>query len=159
MARPVYIICSESGTEDKLTGLVSHFNVLERIQISKVPSSGPEETILVQTLTFRATAVWMRSEDDSPDKEFEYQTILHIPPDNREQVVQEGRFFFGADKPLYRIVVMGSGPPFAGPGIFRIESRIRKVGDETWLRQDYPIEVEEVCSGSLEKPQSNQRAP
>jgi hypothetical protein len=34
MPKPVYIICSQAGIEDKRTGLVSIFNVIEKIQIT-----------------------------------------------------------------------------------------------------------------------------
>jgi hypothetical protein len=36
MPRAVYIICSESGAEDERTRLVSHFNVIERVELTKL---------------------------------------------------------------------------------------------------------------------------
>jgi hypothetical protein len=37
MLKPVYILCSESGVEDKTTGLVSHFKVVEEFEIRESP--------------------------------------------------------------------------------------------------------------------------
>lgn len=34
MPQPVYIICSESGSVDKFTNRISHFNVLEELQLN-----------------------------------------------------------------------------------------------------------------------------
>lgn len=140
MPRPVYIICSESGSQDLNTGLVSHFQVIETIQISQIPIPAGAP-VAVPALMFRATAVWMRNDDDPPDQEYEFETAFYPPPLGAEQIVQQGRFVFEAGKPLYRMIVMGQGPPFDGAGLFRIESRIRVAGQEGWLRQDYPIPV------------------
>jgi hypothetical protein len=101
----------------------------------------------------------MRTEDDPADQEFEFQTVLYLPPHNQEQVVQEGKFFFSIERPLFRIVTIANGPPFEGPGVFRIESRIRRAEEEGWsLRQDYPIPVVEVPPpSSAETPSGNGR--
>jgi hypothetical protein len=143
MPRPVYILCSESGSEDAQTRLLSHFNTIERIRIAPLPAEivQPGKPIPIPSVALRATAVWMSNEEDSPEQEYEYQMAFYLPPDGEEQLVLEGRFFFDADKPLYRMVVLGMWPPFRAPGVLRIESRIRPVGGTEWLRQDYPISV------------------
>jgi hypothetical protein len=140
MPRPVYILCSESGSQDLTTGLLSHFQVIETLNISAVPFPAAG-VVVVPALMFRATAVWMRNADDLPEQEYEYETAFYFPPEGAEQVVQQGKFIFEADKPLYRMIVIGQGPPLSGPGLFRIENRIRKVGQAEWLRQDYHIPI------------------
>jgi hypothetical protein len=37
MPKPVYIICAEAGAEDKVTGLASYFNVVEKLQVREIP--------------------------------------------------------------------------------------------------------------------------
>src|SRR6516162_554291 len=130
MPRPLYIICAESGSEDARTGLVSHFNVIESIQVWKRVDSNSSDQVRLPMLTFRATAVWMKNEGE-PDGEYEFQMVLHLPPTNKELVAQEGRFSF-LGKPFFRIALIAGGPPFEGPGVFRIESRVRRVGAEKW---------------------------
>ena len=143
MPRPVYIVCSESGAEDTLTRLLSLFNVIEKIQIKNLPSAPPPgERLLVPTLTIRTTAVWMKTENDVPDQEYEFQTVFCFPPDGRETVIQEGRLFFNADMPFARLATIVTSPPFPGPGLFRVLNRIRRVGTQEWLAQDYPIVIE-----------------
>ena len=65
--RPVYIICSESGSQDLNTGLVSHFQVIEAVQLSQIPMPVGVPTA-VPAFIFRATAVWMRNDDDPRSK-------------------------------------------------------------------------------------------
>jgi hypothetical protein len=142
MPRPVYILCSESGTEDKQTGLLSFFHVIEKIQIISVPEADEQGRVFLTSQRIRVVAVWMRGEEDSPTQEFEYQTVLVLPPYHKEIPSGYGRFVFS--KPLHRFTVSDLGPLlFEGPGIMRAESRLRKLGEQTWLKQDYPIIVEE----------------
>jgi hypothetical protein len=141
MPRPVYIICSESGAEDVRTGIVSHFQVVEKIQVTLLPLETGGLPVS-QVISLRMTAVWMKSPDDIFDQEYELETAFYLPPDDTMRVVQTGRFSFGPDAPLFRSVAFGPCPTFVASGLFRVESRIRRVGDQEWLRQDYPILVE-----------------
>src|SRR5262249_28940938 len=124
---------------DASTNLLSHFQVIETLQISKIPPEALQsgQPVLVPMVSLLTTAVWMKMPDDSPQQEYEFETAFFLPPDGAEQVVHHGKFFFSEGKPFYRLTVRGYLPPFTGPGLFRIESRIRKVGEEQWLRQDY----------------------
>ncbi len=145
MPRPVYIICSESGSEDAQTGLVSHYHVIEKLRVvdfAQLQRQGA--AVLVPTNMFRATAVWMRTEDDPPEQEFEFETAFYMPPDGEELVVQKGRFFFTPEKPLYRMMVSGQSSPLPAPGLLRVENRVRRVGAKEWIRQDFPIIVETI---------------
>jgi hypothetical protein len=144
--RPVYIICSESGSEDRQTALFSFFNIIEKIQIENRPADG--EVKLVGTMPFRATAVWMATDPEDWTEEYEAQMVFLLPRSNKELVVYEAPFRFGHDmlKPMQRFTVAGYCPPLDGPGFLRIESRIRKRGESNWLKQDYPIIVEVITS-------------
>jgi hypothetical protein len=117
MARPVYIICSLSGSEDKRTGLLSHFNVIEKLQIIAIPIK-PDDKVQAPSITFRMVAVWMRGDEDT-NQEFEYEVVALMPPENKEVHGTKGKFVF--EKPLQRLTVEFIGsPPFAGAGIMYI---------------------------------------
>ena len=83
MPKPVYIICSESGSEDKTTSLVSHFKVLEQIEIREPPKPPEGGTIVIGPLNFQMVAVWTAAEGDDPDQKYECVTSLFLPPDSR----------------------------------------------------------------------------
>ena len=142
MPRPVYIICSESGSDDLRTGLASFFNIIEKIQVARHPAQlSPKGSFPLPVTPFRVTAVWMEEKDDKPSQEYEYEMRLVLPP---AIVVTplEGKFTFEAGRILYRMSIIGALPAFAESGMFVAESRIRKVGELTWKSQDFPIPVE-----------------
>jgi hypothetical protein len=84
----------------------------------------------------------MTTEEDKPDETFDYEMVFVIPPANKELVAVKGQFLF--TKPLHRFFIDCVGLPIEGTGILRIESRIRKVSSEEWLRQSYPIFLERI---------------
>src|SRR5262245_21223731 len=86
MPRPVYIICAESGSEDKDTQLLSLFNIVERIEVTPLPQG--EGPFLVLTTALRVAAVWMRGEGETAEDEFEHQMVIS-PPANAEPVSTE----------------------------------------------------------------------
>ena len=145
MPKPVYIICSESGTQDKNTGLVSLFNIVEKFQISEISPEQKQKGLGGNAPVVRMIAVWMRSQEDE-NQGFEYEVVLFVPPNDREVGGGPGgRFQF--THPLHRLtmtLVLPSG--FEGAGVMRVENRVRKVGDQHWLRQEYPIFIEKVPS-------------
>lgn len=146
MAKPLYIICAESAVEDKRTNLLSLFNILEKFtaQVKVIRVKG-DKIIRRPLFRFRSVAVWMREESDPWDQEFEAQLQLILPPDETEitGAPEMARFKFKEGRPLQRISMEFEGdPPFKGPGILRVISRIRPVGSEEWLQQEYPIIVE-----------------
>lgn len=146
MPQPVYIICSLSGAEDKHTGLLSHFDIVEKFQITRIPTERKKEFPITTGPTFRMVAVWMQTSEDSPDQEFEYETVLFMPPDNKQVTANQGRFSFS--KPLHRFVMSFVGIPIEGPGLMYLEHRVRSVDSDAWLKQKYPIFLEEVSSTS-----------
>lgn len=144
MPRPAYIICSESGVIDQSRNLASHFSVLEKITFQRRPV---QERLEDRTAIFRCrvVAVWMKTDEDTPGQEFEAQLVFVSPPNGREIIVAEtGRFAFAPDKTFSRFVMQLAGPlPAEGAGILWVKHRIRVVGDEEWMTQEFPIVIVE----------------
>ena len=86
MARPRYIICSETRLTEQSSGLISHVNVIETLTFMQFATQ-QELTASLDLTKERAgvmprctvTAVWMRGEDDTVEDEFEVQTLIHRP--------------------------------------------------------------------------------
>jgi hypothetical protein len=151
MPRPLYIVCSESGSEDKETGVLSLYNVIDKLQINKGP---PSSKITNAPLTqIRITSVWMQ-EDGDDEREFEFEVVFR-PPHEQTSKVAHGTFSF--TMPLFRMTVKIFGLPYIkGDGIFWIESRVRKVGTLGWKLQEYPIFIEQLPAAAVEE---NKPAP
>src|SRR6516162_8219672 len=98
MPKPLYIVCSLSGAEDRTLGLISIFHVLEQITIFRQSSAPPEAGG-----PMRITAAWIRDDDEDPSKEYEYQIVMREPPNGNELLLKDGKFTFG--KALYRFVL------------------------------------------------------
>lgn len=143
MPRPVYIICSESGAVDESRGLASHFSVLEQITFQRRPA---QEKLQDRPALFRCrvVAVWMKTDEDIPRQEFQSQLAFVSPPAGKEIIVGENRFAFAPDKAFYRFVMQLVGPlPVEGAGILWVQHRVRRVGEEEWLTQEFPIVIVE----------------
>src|SRR4051794_40029299 len=90
MPRPIFIICSGSGAEDRTTGLLSIFNVIDKVMFHRVPLPQPTSPPVVE---MRVTAAWSREEQDV-DQEYEYEVVVSVPPEGDEHIVGRGRFAF-----------------------------------------------------------------
>lgn len=122
MPLPVYFICSQSGAIDQATNLASAFNILETVQIAQIrPTTAP-----IRPNTIRLLAAWMREESDTPDQVFQVDIFGIFPPDGRE--LQLGQTEFQFTLPLQRLFVDMPLAHFFGPGVLRIEARIRRTG-------------------------------
>jgi hypothetical protein len=142
MPKPVYILCSESGSEDKTTSLVSHFKVLEEFEIRESPAASEGSRVLTGPLSFQIVAVWARAVGDASDQVYEIKTSLFLPPDGREYPTGIGTISFG-NKARFRMTVTVGGIMLTGPGSIRVENRIRPLGaiEDSWLVQSYEIPV------------------
>ena len=145
MPLPIYIICSESGTEDRYTGLMSHFNVLEKFLLSKIDPSKvsqlPQPAPAIPLGRIRVVSVWMKMDEESEDDEFEYSLDVVLPPDGKRTCASTGKFKF--TKPLYRIQINLIGqPPIEGSGVLWIECNVRQLASDSWMAQRYPIIIE-----------------
>jgi hypothetical protein len=140
MPLPVYILCSESGSEDKETGLLSLFNVIDKLRVNTGAMPMPLTAAPITQL--RITAVWMREQGDDGN-EFEFEVIFR-PPKGDEIKAMRGTFSFAM--PLYRIIARVIGMfPIQGEGVLWIENRVRKVGAGGWRKQESPIFIEQFA--------------
>ena len=145
MPKPVYILCAESGSVDAKTNRMSHFNIIEKIAVTKarVPRQTKPMPGAPPLNSMQVVSVWMRTAQDTENQEFEYELDISLPHSQKKHTPGKGRFKF--TKPLQRITVGIVGLlPFSRSGLMKIQCRIRKVGDRKWLRQEYPIIIEVV---------------
>jgi hypothetical protein len=154
MARPVYIVCARSGSEDKDTGLLSLFELLEKFMIVRVDPGKPANApTIVQPLQLRMVATWMIETDQGEryDDSFEYEFRLVMPPKPTIHFLGGGTFKFIEPQPLHRFTLRIEAPlPFEGPGVMWVQSVVRKPGKE-WI-QSYPIFLEEIPMPSPSAP-------
>ena len=164
MVRPRYIICSESRTVDRTSGLVTHYNVIEELTVSV---GGPKAKAgSAPFLKFVVTAVWMRETGEEAEDTYEFETSMHLPGEEIARRIHAGEFQFGEHR-FHRLETFiqglftqrGEAVPNDAltlqPGVLRLESRIRRSGDQQWLSQDYVIPVR-VERGSPELADSSQ---
>lgn len=139
MPRPLYVICSESGSEDRETGLLSIYNVVDKLQVHNAAS--PEQRQNAPLTQLRITSVWM-SEPGDEGNEFEFEVVLR-PPHGEEFKAGRGTFTFAL--PFFRIVAKIIGPlPIKGEGTLWVESRARKIGTKGWKAHEIPIIIEKL---------------
>jgi hypothetical protein len=163
MARPVYIVCAVSGSEDKDTGLISLFELIEKFQIFPIdlakPSSSP---IVIKAQPIRVVAHWMME----PEKGerfgdlFEFEFRLVLPPIPTVLPLGSGTFQFAEPRKFHRFTIRIETPlPFQGPGFMWVESLVRRKDATDWVIQSYPIELEEIPGPSLPAPSSPPTGP
>jgi hypothetical protein len=138
MAKPIHIVCCETGSEDRITGQITLVNLIDKFQIQKLPPN----TFIAVRFSFWVTALWEREPDDE-NKEFEYEAILHLPPDDKAINAGSGRFVF--NRRDARLTARFNGPiPFQGPGIMRAIIRIRASDGGEWISQEQRLSIEEI---------------
>lgn len=144
MPQPAYIICASSVVTDEVTKFVSLFNVIEAFIVATSddpnvaaiplpPGAGPS--------AFKVVAAWIREDGDSPNVPFECQIAL-VSPEGRD-------VFFSQPTPFnfvtnfFRLTTSEIRlPGFPSLGLFRMEGRVRRVGETEWLaRQSFPLLV------------------
>ncbi len=151
MPRHVYTICSRLGSEDKFTGLVSLYHVIEALTMTR-PLPGQSAI----PFTFRITSVWMKEDNDDAEQEYEFRLLLRLPPDGREIDIANNRFRFNG--PCRRIVseafLQSLVPDQAfegldGLGLMNVVCGIRPAGTQVWNDQSYPILLKWANPGEL----------
>lgn len=148
MPRPVYIILARIVVEDRTNGLVSIANVIEQIEIHRLPAAGasPEHVAATNVATLQAQeneaiAVWMRNESDADDRVFQHQFVI-VTPENEARVADPEPFSFEPGKFLQRFKLTVRGVPLLDKsGIVEIESRVRAIGEDAWQSQKYPYSI------------------
>jgi len=142
MPRPIYIICSQGGSEDKASGQLSLFQIIDKLFLRRNPPNAPPPPPQPGVSQIRITASWMSVAGDH-NQEFEFETRIFIPPENNISAVAKGTFIFSQDMQRLTNVFVGS-LPIQGPGVLRVQNRVRRIGGDEWVAQEYPVIVEEV---------------
>ena len=152
MAKPAYIICSRSKSEDRETNALSLFEIVERVALD---ASNPPESLEEQEPSAPQTqrgssvfiacvlAVWLKEEDDygaSYEAEFGMVspsgTDIPVPLPPFTMAKDAGSF-------LHRLMVRLDGlPPLTEGGVWMMEARIKRIGSSEWNKQRYPIVVD-----------------
>ena len=140
----VSMVCCESGAEDRLTGLCSFFNIIEKIEVRN-PDAAYNPDAPRGAFRMRIVAMWMRSDGDADETEFE-QCVYFVPPSGLERMLGSGTFNFDAGKEFFRFTALVEGNIPVEFGLVWFEARLRKKGEENWLGiQRYPVMIEEAA--------------
>jgi hypothetical protein len=148
MARAIYILCSENGAIDRDTGKISHFNVIDSLDVTITKQEFPkrskasrQELHVGGPLEIHICAAWARDENDDPATEYEMELGFTRPGEDKESLLKGDTFRF--EKTSHRAIVRLTiaARPDMKSGHFRFEARIRKRGTKTWLRQEGLIPV------------------
>ena len=94
MPKPVYMLCCLSGSDDHNTGLPSHFNVIDRLELREITVALPEgvKPFIVYTQPIRIVAVWWAVEDADFETEFEMELRGFLTPSKMETTFFSGKF-------------------------------------------------------------------
>jgi hypothetical protein len=165
MPLPAYVILSDSGSVDQLTHRVSIFNIVEAFNVAlqeelvsaapnsqpqpnagietNAPATGIERRIPITTKT-RIVTAWMKEEGDTPQDNFDLQVACIAPDGSEFFYTQVTTFAFTLW--FHRLNV--EAPPIPGfpqLGVYRLESRLRRTGQQEWQwRQSFPFVVQET---------------
>lgn len=143
MPTPVYIICAESGVQDKERNLVSIFNVLERLMVQVHVSTGTKKDApqRISPLRLWVLAVW-RHEPGDEEREFESQFRMVLPDGQTREQPGKKRFSFDPVRDLVRFILRIEVADPLPEGVLRLQSLLREVGTDRWLTQEYSIPVQ-----------------
>jgi hypothetical protein len=142
----VHIICAHQVIEDKETGLISIVQIVEKLQVMRLPEPMPGQNMVFLFQGLVIIASWLAEDGDARGDEYEVETRF-LPPNAEPMPLTRAIFRIGEPDPsrsIYRFVTRFATPPqLTVPGIVLIESRVRKVGaDATWISQTCPLIVE-----------------
>ena len=127
MPLPHYIIGSMFQSEDKTTGLVSFFQVVEKLALTSVGPLPADIAVAVGNdawPTIIVVASWMRDESDGPDTEYESEWWVKFPTKpNAERL--HGHTFEITQSFSRLGIHFGIKPVQTGSGPAYIENRVR----------------------------------
>lgn len=162
--KPRYMLCCEGRVVDQETGLVTYYNVTDQLNVTSSTTNVPTG-VPVPLPKLVVSAVWARdSETEERDEVWQHEMRMFVPGEETPRVLYTGEFRFGEFR-YYRFdLVLQPQPKPSGdapataislrPGILRLESRVRREGDTTWLSQEYEIPIV-FLSGSKNIPVSS----
>jgi hypothetical protein len=151
MARPIYIVCARSSSQDRASGLLSLFELIEKYQIFPIDLTKRDGPIIIPAQPLRLVATWMIEPDKGErfGDPFEFEFRLVVPPEPKVHRLGGGSFLFEESQPLHRFTLQIDAPlPLEGPGVMWAESLVRKAGEDEWTIQSYPILLEEGLTSS-----------
>jgi hypothetical protein len=148
------MLCSESGSIDRDTNRMSHFNVVDQLTTT-VQHSAPQPAndkripaFLIGSFKLQVVSVWARESGDDPEAEYEMEFSVKRPEDDKPQNPVQSTFRFSGS--VHRLVINLeiAQRPQPVSGDFAFESRLRKKGSKTWLTQSYalPVDVVEIAA-------------
>jgi len=147
MPQPVYIICSESDSLDKRTGLLSLFHIVEGYDVALLRLK-PSEDITIKDVTITGAAlsivvnvVWMREDNDSPEQEYDFEVAVRSPGKLDFVALQSGKLRF--TQLFHRVAVRArKDEPWTESGICWFEGRLRESGTKAWtFTQRFPVPI------------------
>lgn len=143
MARPLFLICSESGVVDRFTNSSSVFNIIESIQFLRTKDGGDARPAGEQDATphlrIRILASWLADEADMEDS-FHHETRIRMPGSNTWQTVATGTFVWKTKHHRFITNLRGLDPD---EGVLLVEDRVAPIRPNAeWVAQQYEITVE-----------------
>jgi len=127
MPRLAYILCSQSGSEDAQTDLVSAFNLIETLPFARAEG----QLVAPIPLPIRVVVCWMRMPSDPPDGEYELELACeHVPTGT---VLWNAEEHYQFDSTFYRFIVGGHLESVPGPGMLLVRAKTRLKGTSEWL--------------------------
>lgn len=146
MPRPVYILGCQGSSTDKDSGLFSAFELIEKVTFAAIPEPKEgEKYVMVRTTPFRIIATWLIDIESGERYEDQFeQEIRLIQSDGEVVPLISAAASFKNPQPerfLRITLVLEGGPPANKSGIAKAQARIRKVGEQEWVSQEYPFEV------------------
>ncbi len=139
MPVPGHIIAAMSGAIDRHTNRANFFNVIETVEVSLADAQpiphepGTLETLSVGALRIFIVAMWIREDGDRPEDQFE--TEIWCKMADGTPVFMTPPIQFSFTRPCHRLVIQERElPGFPALGIYTIESRIRRAGEQESLK-------------------------
>jgi len=143
MPRPVFVVCSESISQDRETNLLSIFSIIERLDFfigGKPDGTSDPAQMAIKHFRARLTAVWM-FDPDEVNIPFEHEVAFLLPPNGEEVLGAKTEFSLREGFHLHRFVTALVGLPPIKTGTLNLVSRVRRAGDSDWISQSYPVVV------------------
>jgi hypothetical protein len=138
MPKPIYIICCQFVSEDKTSGYMSAFNIVDKLLFQKLP-----EGHVATPFQLHVISSWEKAEGEMDDSQVESELVLLLPPDKKSIRVGQGTTRFAGGKTRLRLTAVIKSLPVEQPGTLEIQVRARQVGAEEWSVQSYPLMLEE----------------
>jgi hypothetical protein len=148
MPRPGYVMFALSGADDRVSNLVSLFDIVEVINVFQ-----PDPAIQFNQIASkpnRIVVTWLREDVDTDTDRFEGQ-IACVGPDGIDLFAYNAETFsFHPAAPFYRWTAPIMPFGFNVLGVHQIEARLRRVGEQEWLyRQSFPFVVQAMQQPQL----------